>query len=463
MSFEAHDAPPFGTPDETFSAAAITVQLSYGPLGTLRSGNIGLSSVPSAWEGRAWPRMIRVRLESELGTGFIAAGIAEAAIVQRGELSGIPLVGLETTYLGRPGDSSAALNGAGLTPGGAKAYGVTMPAPDSSKTRQQAVDDALEPYPNSEAGVTADLTGVIGRPESATPGVYTLDSRAYGLRSLGWTVTDYLTDATYQAGPDFPVRTYSRPDVPPFAPRRFATITPDPMTETVDELATGNISNSGVGQAYQMTGAGNTTLWVMDAQAYRAAGQRPVDLGIVRKLILRLQYEVAINSPYPITLTVRMNRGGLQPAVLGAMSIRLSGVFTQDFEVPAELWGYAAILANTALTDVYITVSGDVPSSGPESDRNTFKLISARSVITREYERARTLTMPRGWNMPYAVGPTYEFNLPGVHVPPFRVDGLPGGVSQYAAGAVVTWNRSEASTRILTAALPYRGQTRGRT
>ncbi|EYB67419.1 hypothetical protein DEIPH_ctg041orf0017 [Deinococcus phoenicis] len=458
LFFEAHDAPPFGVPDETFGAAAITVQLSYGPLGTLRSGNIGMSEVPATWAGQAWPRMIRVQLESELGTGYIAAGIAEAATVRQGELSDIPLVGLETTYLGRPGDSSAALNGAGFTPGGARAFGVPMPAPDGTKTRQQAVDDALEPYPNAEAGVTADLTGVIGRPESATPAVYTLDSRAYGLRSLGWTVTDYVTDATYQAGPEWPLHTYSRSDVPPLAPRRSAVITLDPMTETVEEV-TAATTVGGIDVMVPVEGLDAGHTWIVRLGYPVDVGQRPVERGPLRALALRLNFTAERRTPDPVNLTLRIKRANGTDFFLPATPVTLSGVGSYTYTLPPELWGPDARASGGWVQDVWVYLGGSYPAGTAPANRNSLALNSAQLVASREYERSRNVVMPPGW-MPYAVGPTWEFTLPGVHVPPLRVDGLPGGLSQHVAGAVVTWDQGEASTRLLTAALPYRGQRR---
>ena len=64
---------------------------------------------------------------------------------------------------------------------------------------------------------------------------------------------------------------------------------------------------------------------------------------------------------------------------------------------------------------------------------------------------------PEGFDAPFQHGPTSERVLGGWFVPP----GVDDDAQQVIAGAVVTWNRNEASTRLLTGALPYPGQKRG--
>lgn len=442
MSFEAHDAPPFGVPDERFDATGITVQLSLGPLGTLRSGTLGLAELPAGWEGRAWPRMIRTRLESEHGTGYIAAGIAQAAIRERGALSGVPLVGLETAFLGRPGTGGAALNGGGLTPGGSAAYGVVMPAPGTDMTREEAVSKALEPHPNSEAGVAADLTGVIGRPDAATPTLYTVDERAYGFRSLGWTVTNYVSDARLPAAEGWPARTWSRPDVPPFAPRRVGEATVTPRTLSAENLFAPPPYESGFNFRYPMTGAARR--WIIYPQADIAQQQGP--LQTVR---IEATYQVEIETN-PITLTLFLASADL-PTIAAPVAYTASGVYQMTWDVALDV----ARRPNLSATLEAFGAGGGYVT-----------LTQFRRVAVVGVENMAGIVMPYGWDAPFAVGPTFEFSLPGVHVPPFQVTvpedlaGVPGGLVQDVAGAVITWNKGEASTRLLTAALPYPGQRR---
>ncbi|KQR23026.1 hypothetical protein ASF71_07700 [Deinococcus sp. Leaf326] len=443
MSFEAHDAPPFGVPDETFDAAGITVQLSLGPLGTLRSGTLGLAELPAGWEGRAWPRMIRTKLESEHGTGYIAAGIAQAAIRERGALSGVPLTGIETAFLGRPGSGGAALDGGGLTPGGSATYGVAMPTPGADLTREEAINRALEPFPNSEAGVAADLTGIIGRPEAATPAVYTVDARAQGCRSLGWTVTNYVSDARLPAAEGWPARVWSRSDVPPFAPRRVGEATVTPRTVTAENIFAPPPFESGFNLRYPMTGAARR--WIIYPQADIAQQQGP--LQTVR---IEATYQVEIDTN-PIIMTLFLASSGL-PTIAAPVEYRASGVYQMTWDVALNV----ALRPNLSATlEAFGTGGGYVT------------LTQFRRVAVVGLENTAGIVMPYGWDAPFVVGPTFEFTLPGVHVPPFLVEipehlaGVPGGLIQHAAGAVITSNRGDASTKILTAALPYPGQRRG--
>lgn len=478
MSFEAYDAPPFTAPDEVLGMEGITVSLSLGSLGTLRDGNIGFSRLPPTWEGRAWPRMVRVRLESEHGTGYIAAGIAEAAVTRRGEVSGVPLTGIEGVFLGQPATTDPVtgpahpLDGGLLTPGGVAAFGIGAPAVQDGQTRLEALEAALDPHPDGEFGVTADLAGVFGVP-GGVPGAaeYTLDHRAYGFRSLGYTVTDYVTDLIYQGGEGYPVRTLRRTDLPPYAPRRTERVTLDPMTETVEEARPADMAGT-LGDTFPVEGLNSERTWIATlppAYWLPSAGLRVLDHGPLRGVKLRMRYVSEIKTPHSVFFTLRMEFSDQQGTPswqllsLPPMAVAMSGTFTQDWELPAEMWQDNP--QNRHLRRVWVVVNGDVPAGSTPETRNRFGLNAFELVATREYDRYSHLLYgewprPPGWGAPYVVGPTYEFSLPGVHVPPLRVHGLPGGRSQMVAGAQVTWHRGEASTKLLTGALPYPGQRR---
>lgn len=461
MKFECHAAPPFGEPDELLTFEVITAQLSFGSLGTLRGGTLTVYGLPAGWADHPWPRLVRVRLESEHGEGYIAAGIAQVGARTAGELTTVTLVGVETAYLDSS-DAGAVMAGGSLTPGGVLAVGLAMPQTAGAQTRRQAIDAALEPFPSGEAGVTADLVGIIGYPEAAAEaGDYLVDDRARNLRDLGHTITDYVTDATYQAGAEWPLHRYSRQDVPPFAPRRTAVITLDPMTETVDEEVTPETGGT-LGPLYPVEGLHSTRTWLVRIPASYATdvGQRPAVWGRLRGLRLKISYQVEIKHPEPVVLTLQVIRRDGSTFNLPPQNLSTSGVVNMDWEVPPELWNELAQQGSQHIDRVLIHSSGAVPANSTPETRNTFGLLSARVVMTREYERADQIVMPHGWNMPYAVGPTHEFDLEGVHVPPFRARGLPGGASQMVAGVVVAWNRNEGQTKCLTGALPYPGQRR---
>lgn len=99
-----------------------------------------------------------------------------------------------------------------------------------------------------------------------------------------------------------------------------------------------------------------------------------------------------------------------------------------------------------------------------EQDTGRSITITFRPIeVTVDYDTPNVegVKMPDGWTTPFEVGPIYQFRVKGWHVPPLRITGLPGGVSQMAAGSVVTWHRGEASTLITTQSWPYAGQRRG--
>lgn len=90
----------------------------------------------------------------------------------------------------------------------------------------------------------------------------------------------------------------------------------------------------------------------------------------------------------------------------------------------------------------------------------TFRPIEV--VVDYETPNVEGVVMPDGWDAPYQVGPSCEFDLPGcVAVPPLRIDNIPGIGTQYAAGTVVTWSPDRGfNTHVVTEAWPFPGQRR---
>ncbi|AWN22474.1 hypothetical protein DKM44_03840 [Deinococcus irradiatisoli] len=123
------------------------------------------------------------------------------------------------------------------------------------------------------------------------------------------------------------------------------------------------------------------------------------------------------------------------------------GVYNVALEVPAAQKGQ--------------TVTAEVQLYQAKGHAITMTVLEATAAATIEIPNTPGLIYPDGWTAPFKVGPVYKIKLKGWHVPPFRIL-FPWGLIQYAAGAVVTWNKNEASTEITTAAWPYPGQKRGR-
>ena len=444
MSFEVHDGPPWGAPDEVFDAAGITVELALGCVGTLRSGSIGAAKLSAAWVDRLAPRMLRVRLSSEHGAGYIASARATARQGDAGQTHTLTLSGIEQALRGALVVGTA-YNLGSLAPGGAvlMAGGSADFNGALGETRGQAIDRGLSTLPDGEWGVTADLTSVVGVGRAApAPAVYTLDSRAYNFRNLGYVATDYVTDAVWSAGDGYPVHTWQRPGVPPLLERRTARATAEPAT--VPDLLT--VSGPPYGEQlntdYNLANGQRT--WILPADiATPGPGHQVRGRAYVQA---RISVTPGAN---PIGVLMRLTLGG-QEAISQPETITQAGIYNLEWQLPEGTTG--AVEARLGVGAL---------NAQPGAADGTVRLLDYRIVLPTDRENLAAVRMLPGWDAPFAVGPVYEFSLPGVHVPPLRVDGLPGGGSQYAAGVVITWRHNEASTKILTGALPYPGQRRG--
>lgn len=458
MFFDAYAAPPFDRPpDEVVGAEAINVNLQFGPLGTLTTGTLGLAEVPEAWRGMPWPRLVRLRLESEHGTGYIGAGIVEAGILNRGGLAGIPLAGVQSAYFDELASAGgvtarrAAIDGGALTPAGLRNFGVSMVSAFPGETRREAIERALSAFPNSEAGVSADLAGVIGRPEGATAATYTVDSRALDLKNLGWTATNYVTDAIWAPGSPFSPTEYRRADVPMFAPRRTAQASGDVVTRSSEIPGVFESDSAADNRWFELTSAGSLTWnWVLRIRNSLEGLER------YRSARIWMDFEAEVFDS-TIKFTPTIYRANAAPVQLPDTHHYASGIFRLGWDLdPSWLVPGTDVFPMSAR----IAVTTTQPSNPAPQYPNRFIARGVGVDVVYETPNTAAVVMPSGWTAPYAAGPTYEFTLPGVHVGPIRVDGLPGDVSQYAAGTTVTWHRGEASTRLRTAALPWPGQRR---
>ena len=431
---------------ETLAAGAITMQLQLGPLGTLTTGSLGIVNMPAAWEFTPWPRTLRFKLTSELGTGYIATALVNNAGRNPGALDNVPLTGRQSLWLDGPGVVPLVAFGA-------------VPILNTSTIIRTAVETALKAYPNSEAGVAADLQNVVGRPESCSYAEYTLDSRALDQRRIGYTLTEYYTDAIFDPGNGFEPRAYGLAGLSSMVPHRTGQATATPVTLKGPEsqalvwTPSYPASAQGTTTTYQATTSGdvqaqwsaNFSVPMPSAQAIYAGA----------KIELRIYIESVEVNDYAGTPSTDGHQTSFQLALYGPGGLRVvqyldmpkgfTGLMIQPLEVPADLYGVP--LEASILLDLRNL-----------SHKVTMRLDESYLISDVERPNYDGVQMPAGWGLTPFIGPTFEFKLPGIHIPPLLIHGLPGGLSQFAAGAEITWNKGEASTKIITAALPYGGQ-----
>ncbi|AWN23999.1 hypothetical protein DKM44_12795 [Deinococcus irradiatisoli] len=453
MIVEAISGVPIGPAAEALTFEVITAELSLGSMGALVSGTLGIADVPDAWLTAPWPRLLRIKLEDDTGTGYIAAGIAQQAQEAQDSLSMVQLVGVETAYIDGLGNGGSAINGGGLTIGGEAAFGLTLPNADAFTTRKEAADRALETLPNGQMGVAADLTAIIGTPESAVP----VNLTSPGARNLGYTITKYVTDAVMNFGDGWQPESYKRTDVPVFAPRVTASASANPSTITEDQTHTREAATGLWDTPVTLGGPG--ALGPIGYYAELAStGQDGYSKS--RNATIRLHLEITQGDPWVISGKPQYAQGNLRVFALDTYTssgtlvsqtfIDFDNIRVMDINVPLEAaklnfdrW-YVAFEVRPPVNYIDATEAGS--ASWTLSGGTLDEQVESRNTLG--------VVMPLGYAAPYWAGPTWEVDKPGVHVTPaYFPDRL-----QHAAGAVITWNRGNASTKLLTAALPYPGQ-----
>lgn len=450
---DAHADLPPNIVSESLGPEVISGSFTYGALGACQGGTLMLAQVPNAWIGAPYPRLLRTRLESEHGSGYVHVGVLDTLTLKAGELRQVGLLAPHRVFADLPG----ATYGSSPLTAGVRTFGPTALGILPEQTRNEAAQAVLMNWPNSEYGVGPDLYAVIGKPENAVPATYTADDRALSLTNLGYVATEYVTDALFDPGENWQKRWYSRTDIPPYVPRRSAPVKVNrPTLERT--------------QAFRWSGSGWSGSVTADNPVPFVAG--PYSQGYTQNEAVMRNVKLVVDCAYTINDITPLVRD--EPYSGGQMEITLrqGGAVIGTYSQP--LYPGIVGLAQTARFEVNLAEWGSVSTafsveyaiSPGTNSRTAFRLSAPLGTHTYEVPNYLAVTMPDGYAAPYLVGPSFQFKLPGWHVPPFRVTlpealcGVPGGLVQYAAQAVVTWNRNEASTLITTAARPYRGQRR---
>lgn len=456
-----------GTPP---GAEVIGATFTYGSLGTCQGGNLKLRHLPGV-EGRR--ALWRAKLTDASGTGYVQAGIVDQPLQRAGELADVPLIAPHRQWVEAIGADLA---------GGQpfRVFGVATEGGNPFDSVQNNVNRLLDPYPLADYGVGPDLVTAIGLPGSGTPAEYTVDSRALGFTPLGVMVPDYVTDAVFDPGDEWDKHLYRR-EAPAFVLRRSAAVRADPAIITSQaslewvrqapplgaqslgyHTYASSIYADGVERTYDGNRIAPGANDLLDYGAYRAT--LPADSGMRKTVDCTVSLPMTLNSNEPlenftpgdtgpdITVKVRHVESGATSTFRFSLRNKDRALTqTARFVFPA------SVVQGGGTLEVEIVMSAQ--STGRRSVMVFGPLTAA---LTEQTPNLAGVVMPPGWTAPFDTEPAYQFSLPGWHVPPIRVSGLPGGRTQMVVGSTVTWNRNECRTLLTTAAWPYPGQTRGR-
>lgn len=469
-------------------ARIISGQFVYGALGSCQGGTAKLAALPGfAARSARW----QFKLTDADGEGNVFAGIVDQATQAPGELADVPLIAPHRQHaegLGVPISAGTS---------GVRAYALNPPYVAPTERMIDAISRALDPYPTADYGIGPDLIGVYGLPDHAPYATYNIDARATKFRSLGYMIPDYVTDALFDPGDGWEKYTYSRYPGN-FILRRTGQATADPAILTADFTPQVSFtkftgSQAGIGESREYAaffgtapaGAATTggSFSGTGRMPWTFSFTMPTNSTVQKYADLQIGASVYIASTVPQTQTFNWTVDGkavqttetsqdsgtvisfrlyaLGNGNTGVPAIPLAeqqfspqpgnfGTYAVKFDVP----GWRDDLAGRVL-NLEVTVSQT------KGHKVTLTLNNATARLTRSYPNMNAVVMPAGWAAPYQIGPIYEFVLPGWHVPPLLITGLPGGASQMAAGCTVIWNRGEASTLVTTQAWPYAGQRRG--
>lgn len=434
----------------------IGAEFVYGALGTCQSATLRTRSAPDHLGRSAlW--------QFKLGTDDVFRGIVDTANDPPGELAQIGLLGPHRQTLGGLGE--------GMT---GQVFGIPTSTTQAQphEVWEEVLNKILQPYPNADYGERPDGVRVMGLAEFASPAEFAVDERAFRVTPLGVTFPDYVTDVVFDPGENWKKYTYKR-NPPDFVVRRTAAASAKPTTvlqpyPVVWERKVYNMSSSlrqinntiiadGVERSYAGNLAGTSP--IREYGWYGADLPADNDEARAAPCKVRCPYTLtglehspdATNFSDPLlTVTLLHGTSGAIGSFTAALKKEHVGMaLTADFDVPKEIMAQGSGFKLEYNLDNFSTFQ-------------QVKLIV--SPILTEYNREVPntvgLEMPPGWTAPYVTEPRYEVRVPGWHIPPLRVSGLPGGRTQMAAGTTVVWNGKEASTLITTAAWPFSGQQR---
>lgn len=430
----------------------IGAQFTYGSLGTCQGGTVTVTgSLPAGWGTRT--HLITLNLEHATGTEPVFVGILDTPKQPEGALTQVPLLPPHTAYQQVPGGGLAD----GIVATASLAFGAPYgPYGPAHQPLIDALRNTMQAIPNADFGVGPDRTAGFGRPGSAyaAPILYVGDSTIQ-LENLGPVIPSYITHVVLDPGDGWSKSVQARQDIPPFVERRTATVSVGTKKSPVAQQY-GYSSGTGVQGTYSHTGTGEAA----DYQTRSWAGQVPLpaDTASARhsELVLDVPFEL---GPIKVRQVLSDSRDTLDNGAdliidivrasdyqwLKSLSIPIpagmTGRYSAQFVLPPDLLG-SAVNITSVLT---MRLSHEI----------TIRPLPMTLRYQRQVPDWGAAQMPTGWNMPFVTDPSYRVRVPGVHIPPLRVASLPGNLTQFAAGATVTWNANECYTDITTTAWPY--------
>lgn len=425
----------------------------YGSLGTSRSGGTCvLSQTPAGWDAAPWPRLLRFRLESEHGTGYVYSAIAKE-VTRDGRRANVELMAVQARTAGQLQGSTFKILEDSTPSGKGKWFGV---APEEEisfrRTREDFFNELLADQLNAEWGIGADLVAVAGKPEASTPVRYAVDGRALNVQRKGFVIPDAASGWYFDPGEEWEVTTTSRP-VPDWAPERYVAASADPATlklpvdHPADWLYTGGAYTVGTQGTYQDGGyrwfwdfvvpAPGPTLKVNSAKIEVKFSLQSVEPVITNEVLsvdgMDTHLQFGLYDVNNELLAVRR-----EPLLRG-----MNGVFIVNFDVPKEQFGQSLQMA------IYLAQT-------PPAHRVTMTLLSGK--VTQEEERPNVggIVVPKEFRYPFWAGPAHGLELSAWVVPPGLIGNLPGAAEQWLALSEVHWTGKGARSILETAALPWR-------
>lgn len=426
---EYTDGALFDLPPEELISASLT----YGSLGTCQGGTLRTAA--------PWPDTGHYTLH--LDGQNVYAGIAQPGGNRPGELRDITLLAPHRIDMEIPGANPTVTT-----------YGVPFVGPLPHERLIDVITRQLDPHPTSEYGQRPDGTRVLGRPESAP--YLTLDAgQAVSVADLGPQDTGYVTHAVFDPGDGWDKTVYSRFELLP-VPARTDAATADPAILTATQTLA-PAPRPGVTQSAYFDGVERNL--TQGFAVVQVALPAPTGTRKSTGVVWPVRF-AATSIPAGHTVTVY-----LTCALETSTDPAIQRVVIRPADASLELRAEFALNAEqtrpggTLILDAWVTCRRD--SDGTISTEPAGVVLQpTAATLTYETPNTAGVIMPDGWTAPLTQGRTYELTVPGWHVPPLRITGLPGG-AQMAAGTTVTWTADECRTTITTQAWPFAGQRRG--
>lgn len=457
LSLEAYSGLPLGSPAEVLpdagrTANIIEAKLTYGALGTCQGGTLVLAGMLPDWA--TWGRLVRLRLTDASGTGYVFAGVVQAANNSAPNRAQVTLLAPYDLYGDAPVTASMPLISA------YRNYGVGSLPNVGGESWSAHHSRELAASPEGDRGIGPDLALVIGVPASASRASYTVDGRATGLTRKPAAIPPYITDLYWDPGNGWTPWSTSRA-VPPFTPRKLATASANPATLT-------NNATFGFVRFTGQTGTAGSVSGTSSPVSISISGSNP---GIAPALSYQTNpYGGSGSGISQLSAVINFNVSGTTA----------SGSNWPSFRYGASYWGPGGVRPNVYVGSIKLDSTGagqikfdwtsDMLAQGgdlrgllevyPNGGSVSITFTDPAAPYSYQTPNYAGIQYPPGWTAPFVGTDTYEFRLPGWHVPPISVSGLPGGLSQNVGGAEVTWHHQNASTLILTGARPYPGQQR---